>query len=944
MLDSGVIAKTCSGIGILFLFILVLNAFGGAADEPAVVWLEAEHFNDQGGWTQDAQFIDQMGSPYLLAVGLGKPVRDATARVAVPRPGKYRLWVRSRDWIPEHHPGQFGLALNGRMLEQVFGHSGKAGWLWEDGGTHELAAHCDLRLKDLTGYYARCDALILTSDLAWVPPDDVRAINDLRLKHGGVSAAVADGPEYDVVVAGGGLAGCLAAVSSARLGARTALIQNRPVLGGNASVEILVPPVGVWPHAKMDPLDPRETGLIEEIRTEGNQRPEEAKLYSGRLERFVSGEPGLDVYMNNHVIGVEMKSPKEIASLLALDVRTGRRTRYPSKLFIDCTGESAVGVAAGAEYRHGREPRSMYNESLAVEQADRKTMGNTLKYESVPTDSEQPFLAPPWVHPFPNCDVFPPGRHPILGREVGWQWKIELGGTRDTYADSEEIRDDLLRLIYGLWDHVKNYCPNISEKAAVHKLAWVGHVAGKRENRRLIGDYVLNENDIRGQTLFEDRIAYGGWGVDDHYPEGFFYDGPPASHGLHGIVHSIPYRCLYSKNIDNLLMAGRNISASHIAMAATRVMLTCGIVGHAAGTAAGLCVRHGTTPRALHRERIAELQQQLLKDGAYLVGMGNADPRDLARKAAAKASSECRLGSGELMSAANVLDGFARKEADRTHAWAPDPRSAFPQWIELRWDQPQAFNMIHLAFQTKDNSPSSFEIQADDAGIWRTVAEVKDNRHRHHLLGFKQVRTSALRLLILKGNGRHRPGVCEIRVYDEPQRTLDIAARAMRNRDLPDPRPAIGWDDSIMEYSGLDPRKIPGITMDDMDAERVGQWVHSTYALPYVGNGFIHDANADKGEKYVSFKPAIPKPGRYEVRIAYLAVNNRAAKVPVIVRSAEGEMTIVINQRQRPPIDGLWQSLGTFRFDAGSAGEVVVRNDGTGGYVSADAIQFLPVD
>lgn len=917
---------------------------GEPTSGPAVIWLEAEHFQNAGGWTHDAQFIDQMGSPYLLAVGLGEPVADAVTKVVAPKPGTYRLWVRSRDWIPEHHPGQFQVIIGGNTSERTFGRSGKAGWHWEDGGTHDIGVETELRLHDLTGYYARCDALVLTADVNWVPPEEKGAIQTLRLGNGGVAAEIVDKEGYDVVVAGGGLAGCLAAVSSARLGARTALIQNRPVLGGNASVEILVPPVGVWPHAKMDPLDPRETGLIEDIRTEGNQRPDEAKLYSGRLARFVGAEPGLDVYLNTHIIDVEMKTPTEIASVVALDVRSGKRARYPAKIFVDCTGESSVGVAAGAEYRHGREPRSMYNESLAVEQADQKTMGNTLKYESVPTDDEQPFLAPPWARSFPNCDTFPPRRHPVLGREVGWQWMIELGGTRDTYADAEEIRDDLLRLIYGQWDHVKNYCPNISERAAVHKLAWVGHVAGKRENRRLIGDYVLNENDIRDQTLFPDRIAYGGWGIDDHYPEGFFHDGPPASHGLHGIIHSIPYRSLYSKNIDNLLMAGRNISASHVAMAATRVMLTCGIVGHAAGAAAALCVRHDESPRGIYRGHIAELQQQLLKDGAYLVRLANADPRDLARGAKTFASSERSSGPAEIMSASNVIDGYARKEDDRTHAWAPAAESPLPQWVELRWDTPQLFNMVHVAFQTKLHSPSAFEVQVNEGGGWRTVAGVEGNRQRHHMLGFGEVKAGAMRVVLLKKNGHQEPGVCEVRVYHEPQRVLEIAARAMRTRDLPDPKPALGWDDTIVEFSGVNPKKMPGIVVDDTEAETSGRWVHSTYALPYVGNGFIHDANADKGEKWVKFRSTIPVSRRYEVRIAYLAVGNRASRVPVIVRSADGEKTVLINERVKPPIDGLWQSLGVFRFEAGSTGEVIVRNDATEGYVSADAAQWIPAD
>ena len=630
---------------------VILSALTTIPTQAETIWLETEQFNEPGGWVNDAQFIDQMGSPYLLAVGLGKPVADAETSLTVPKPGRYRLWARTKDWVPEHHPGQFHVLLDGKTTARPFGSTGKRGWQWEDGGVHQLANEVEIKLHDLTGYYGRCDAVVLTDDLDWIPPNGVKAIAELREIHGGVSQKIEVMPEADVVVVGGGLAGCTAAVAAARNGCETVLIQNRPILGGNASAEILVPPVGAWAgvYRTKYPLDPRETGILDEYRTAGNQRVSEGKLYSNRLLRLVSLEPNLHLHLNTHATGVQMHEGdgKRIAAVNAIGVRSGRRMRFPGKVFLDCTGDSVVGVAAGAEYRHGKEPKSMYDEPWAPDEPSKHTMGNGLKYYARDMGEPRSFESPPWIYPYPTCDKFNPERHPKLTTsiEIDYQWMIELGGLRDTYADAEEIRDDLLRLIYGLWDHTKNHCDRDAGRAANYELAWVGYVAGKRENRRLIGDYVLTQNDIGNQTLFPDRVAFGAWSVDDHYSGGFFFDGATAQHRdrseghYMGVPFSIPFRCLYSKNVDNLLMAGRNISASHLGMSNTRVMLTCAIMGHAAGTGAAFCVQKEATPRGVYQNHLAALQQQLLKEGATIFELQAHDPRDLAPKATATASS-----------------------------------------------------------------------------------------------------------------------------------------------------------------------------------------------------------------------------------------------------------------------------------------------------------------
>jgi hypothetical protein len=318
------------------------------SSQSAVIWLEAEQFARLGGWVNDAQFVDQMGSPYLLAIGLYGPVEDAVTEVEIPRHGRYRVWVRNRDWLPEFSPGRFKVILGGKEIPKVFGESKQPRWIWEDGGEVEVpAGRLEVRLRDLTGHYGRCDALVLSADPSFRPPDDPAALSEARERYGGVSREWKVLGPYDTVVVGGGLAGTFAAVASARLGAKTVLIQNRPVLGGNASEEILVNPEG---DRTQEPLDPGEGGIIEEVRGP-------VQGYSERLLRLVEMEPNLDLFLNTHAVGVQMASPTRIAGVKALDVITGKRYLFTGRIFIDCTGDGAIGVWAGAEYRHGREPR-----------------------------------------------------------------------------------------------------------------------------------------------------------------------------------------------------------------------------------------------------------------------------------------------------------------------------------------------------------------------------------------------------------------------------------------------------------------------------------------------------------------------------------------------------------------------------------------------------------
>ena len=376
------------------MFLAVVSAifFARVSAAAPMIWIETERFEDLGGWTNDAQFVHQMGSPYLLAIGLNGPVEDAVTTAKVPSAGKYRLWARTRDWLPPYSPGRFQIVVNGKPVDRVFGQSKAKGWVWEDGGLHELAAgSLEVRLHDLTGHYGRCDAILLTGDQGYRPPTERQSLLAARVAFGGVSREIQSQGPYDTVVVGGGLAGTMAALASARTGARTALIQDRPVLGGNASTEILVEPQG---DTTREPLDPGETGIIEEFRGPSDQ-------YSSRMLTLCKGERRLDVFLNAHATGVQRKETGRIAAVEVLDVKTGQRMAFAGSIFIDCTGDGAIGVWAGAEHRHGREPGAMYRETRAPERGDGGTMGGTLRYATEVGPDAVPFAAPAWAHKFP---------------------------------------------------------------------------------------------------------------------------------------------------------------------------------------------------------------------------------------------------------------------------------------------------------------------------------------------------------------------------------------------------------------------------------------------------------------------------------------------------------------------------------------------------------------
>ena len=442
----------------------------------------------------------------------------------------------------------------------------------------------------------------------------------------------------DVTVVGGGLAGVCAAVAAARLGRKVSLVQNRPVLGGVSSSEIRVWVGGA--NGLTHNRYARETGIVGEMIVENQYRNPEGNPYIWDLVVLekVKAEPNITLFLNTDVREVHASGPQEqrvIHSCTGWMMSSERSIRFESPLFIDCTGDALIGLLTDAQYRLGREAQSEFNEIWAPPVPDNITLGSTILFHTKDTGKPVEFIRPAFARDI-TATTIPVHRILSTGDSGAKYWWIEFGGELDTIHDDAVIRDELWSAIYGIWDYIKN---SGKFDAANLTLEWCGALPGKRESRRLIGDYILTQNDVIAQVLFDDRVAYGGWMVDLHPTKGM-YDEKGAAQNMYGNgVFHIPYRSLYSVNVDNLLFAGRNISASHAGFGATRVMATCAAMGEAVGTAAALCLQMKCTPRTLGREHIRQLQQQLLKQDAPVMGLRNDDASDLARSSQVKASS-----------------------------------------------------------------------------------------------------------------------------------------------------------------------------------------------------------------------------------------------------------------------------------------------------------------
>lgn len=605
-----------------FIFIFVVCLFSCSHTETTI-FLEAESFVNTGGWSVDNQSMMQMGSPYLIAHGLGNPVEDAVTDFYVETPGYYRMLVRTRDWTrpwgAKESPGRFQIYLNGAELGKIFGMEDSL-WHWQNGGLIYLnKGKFTIALHDLTGFDARCDAIIFTTDMK-ADPCLIKRPCEIQIPE--------DGGTYDLVVVGGGIAGCCTAISAARLGCKVALVHNRPILGGNNSSEVRVGLSGrifQQPYPKLGKLMDELGGVgfwnkveaLENPETERSKHIMEVLLKSpektihnagpasnyedGRKLSLIQNEKNITLFLNTQVIKSE-KDASRILSVTGRNIFTGKDIILNGSLFADCTGDANLGYLAGADFRMGRESKTETGEKDAPESSDRMTMGMSVQWYSTEVDSICTFPDCPWAINFDETT--------FVNTERGdWQW--EAGLNNDQITETEYIRDHALRAVYGNWSYIKNHSSQ-KDKFSKRKLEWVAFIGGKRESRRLLGDYILKEDDLLNCVNYDDATFTTTWEIDLHYPKvtpGLGEDPFLADNVAPQIKPcTVPYRCLYSRNIDNLFMAGRDISATHIALGSIRVMRTGGMMGEVVGMAASICKNKSVAPRDVYKYYFPELK------------------------------------------------------------------------------------------------------------------------------------------------------------------------------------------------------------------------------------------------------------------------------------------------------------------------------------------------
>ncbi|NOY07488.1 MAG: FAD-dependent oxidoreductase [Spirochaetes bacterium] len=579
--------------------------------------------------------------------------------------------------------------------------------------------------------------------------------------------------KYDVVVVGGGMSGVCASLASARHGARTALIQNRPVLGGNASSEIRMHICGADHHGSRP--DARETGIIEEILLENRKRnPQHSfSVFDTILWEKVHFQKDLDLYLNTHFTDVVVEE-NIIKRIVATQITTETIYELEGTILVDATGDGTLSFFSGAETMTGREGKEIFGERHAPDKSDSYTMGNTLLFRAADMGTPIPFERPSWARIYSEEDLSYRSHQEITS---GYWW-IELGGMdNDVITDSEEIRDELLKAVYGIWDHIKNSGHHQAENYA---LEWVGFLPGKRESRRIVGDYILREQDIVSGSIFEDAVAYGGWPMDIHVPGGLrSQEKPYDSIKLPGL-YTIPYRSLYARDISNLLMAGRIISASHIALSSSRVMATCSVIGQAVGTAAAIAAQMSIFPRDVP---VDELQKRLMKDDCYLPGYRNEDEDDLARIAAITCSSAVPGGEGQ-----NVINGFPRRIKKNKNCWISEPIREQGEWISLDFNHTITPNEIDLRFDSNLSgeimislSQSILEKQIPgippelvrdytiecfnkEKIVYKEDTKANYLRHRIHSLPDK-IACDRVKIRVHSTNGDKRARIFEVRIY-----------------------------------------------------------------------------------------------------------------------------------------------------------------------------------
>ncbi len=581
---------------------------------------------------------------------------------------------------------------------------------------------------------------------------------------------------FEVAVIGGGIAGVNAAVAAARHGAKVVLVQNRSVLGGNASSEVHVPINGSYHFKNKFKID-RETGLVDELQMNNRYYNEDMSwsVWDHVIYDFVTSEPNITLLLNTHAQKAVM-SGNTIRKAICFQQSTETTITIEADVFVDCSGDGQLAVSAGAEFRTGREGKAEFNEKYAPDEPDGWVMGDSIQFSSRDMGRPVEFRPPSFTVKYDPSKM---NRRVIKGLSCGFWW-VEFGSDLDITADTETNRHRLLAYLYGAWDYVKN--SGKFPEAANLALDWVGSVPGRRESRRFMGDYILSERDLTEYRHFDDTIASaGGWSLDEHCPGALDNPDDPASffHQYFTQFTEIPFRCLYSRNIDNLMFAGRNISVSHIALSAVRLIAMCANMGQAAGTAAAMCVDKGESPRRIGQNHIAQLQEAIMRDDIYIPNRPAVDPTDMARTATITASSTL---SGD---AVLLTDGYSRDQVDALHHWQS---SEVNSSLTLEWKRPVEISSVEIKADTnlhaqmqihpkrsvresqiKGMPPELLKaatLEVLEGGVWRTVATIEGNLHRKVVFSTgTKIKCKSARINFKETWGADRVKIFEVRCY-----------------------------------------------------------------------------------------------------------------------------------------------------------------------------------